>query len=163
MSKKPNKIATKKGFTLIELLITISIGAVIVALVVPNLLGARSQANAGMAKTLQNQLNTTYSQWTALGGKHSATAASAQVLTTDLLNTLKSTSGTFDSTGVIASADAAIDGPSTADAVNSSAIRTQLNDGDLGIEGGLTTYSNFTIVFTPAGTNTGSFAVAVAN
>lgn len=163
MLKKHNKSSSGKGFALTELLIALSVASVIGGLVVPNLYASRTQAEVGMAKTLEGKLNATYQQWSALGGKHSASAIESEDLTLEILSTL--TSAEFDNAGNSAMEDSATDGPSLEDPVNSSAIRTKLNDGTTtpNPSTGYVDYGNLAIRFVPSSENTGEFAVAVAS
>jgi prepilin-type N-terminal cleavage/methylation domain-containing protein len=155
-----NQTSKKAGFTLIEILIAIAIAAAVAAVIIPNLLGARGQANNGMAIALQNQLNSTYQQWVALGGEHSGTATADEDLTVAILDVLTADADAFQSADISTGTDVASDGPRSTDPVNSSAIRTQLNDGTYTADAtnGDVDYSNFNIVFS---TSTGAFAVTV--
>lgn len=132
---------SKKGFSLIEILVTIAIAATLAALVIPNLLGARGQADAGMAQTLENQLNGTFAQWRSLGGSVTGAATGLDVITllTSVENNPDTEGGASDSTGI----------------VNSSSIRTQLNDpggfAAVGSDDNVLNYGDFTVTYTAGG------------
>jgi|GEM_PF-1403688 prepilin-type N-terminal cleavage/methylation domain-containing protein len=79
----------RRSFSLIELLVALSVLAVVSAIIVPKFINVRKEADETVAKQIESQLNTTFSQWLSLGGVISG--AGSGLTTGDILTLLTST------------------------------------------------------------------------